>query len=240
MSYKIMIGTPMYGGFCTADYTESILELGQELWKAGHQLLPGFLSNESLIPRGRNTIAWHFLSHHDATHLLFIDADIRFRVKDIMKMIETDLSLIIGPTPLKGLNWENIRKAALNNEPNLSQFSGYFSVNLLPNHKMVDSNVPFEIEHGATALMLIKREVFEQLIPYTDYYVNGGHSIPQNAKVYNFFQVNIEKNKQHLLSEDYFFCQSYRNIGGKVWAAPWCEIGHLGSYIFNGKFSSVN
>jgi len=54
---KIMVGTPMYGGFCTANYTTSLLDLTLELNKRNHILYPGFLSNESLIQRARNIIA---------------------------------------------------------------------------------------------------------------------------------------------------------------------------------------
>ena len=39
----------------------------------------------------------------DATHLLFIDADIKFRVEDIVKMIQADKSLIIGPVSIERL-----------------------------------------------------------------------------------------------------------------------------------------
>lgn len=236
---KIMVGTPMYGGSCTSDYTESILKLNTELNKMGHSIYPGFLSNESLIQRGRNTIAYHFLNS-DADYLLFIDADIYFRTEDVLRMIASRKELIIGPVPLKGFNWENIKNAALQDKKELANYSGIFNIVNLPNVYMKNENEPFEIAHGGCALMLIHRSVLDQLKPYTDYYVNGGATIANNKKVYNFFRVEIEKNSKLLLSEDYFFCHSYRTIGGKVWCAPWCQTGHLGSYQFNGVYASVS
>jgi hypothetical protein len=43
--------------------------------------------------------------------------------------------------------------------------------------------------------------------------------------------------KRDMLSEDFFFCHNYREHGGTVWAAPWCELGHFGSYLFSGQYS---
>ena len=92
----------MYGGMCTSEYTQSLLNLSEAANKSeGVKLTTIFLGNESLIQRGRNTIAHHFMNLPDATHLLFIDADIKFRTEDIVKMIQADKSLIIGPVALK-------------------------------------------------------------------------------------------------------------------------------------------
>ena len=90
MDLHLVIGTPMYGGMCTSEYTDSLLKLSESCNKSGVKLTTIFLGNESLIQRGRNTIAHHFMNLPDATHLLFIDADIKFRVEDIVKMIKAD------------------------------------------------------------------------------------------------------------------------------------------------------
>jgi hypothetical protein len=235
----IAVGTPMYGGVCTSEYTESLIDLAINIKNGGGKLTRIFLGNESLIQRGRNTITHHFLNT-DASHLMFIDADIKFRPKDIARMIAADKELIIGPVPLKGINWEQVRDASLSGEKNLYEHTGVYNINHLPNHRMKNEDTAFEIEHGGGAFMLIKREVFEQLIPYTETYTNSGVTIPEGTETYDFFRVEINKNTKHLLSEDYFFCESFRRIGGKVWCAPWCKIGHFGSYLFEGKYSLTN
>jgi len=233
----LVIGTPMYGGLCTSEYTQSIIHLSEAANKSGVKFTTIFLGNESLIQRGRNTIAHHFLSMPDATHLLFIDADLKFRVEDVVKMIKADKSLIIGPVPLKGYNWEEIRQRALAGESEINRTGGVFNINHLPGVGMVDEETPFEIEHGGNAMMMIRRDCFEELAPHTPYYTNGGASLPDGEKILDFFRVEIDKEKNHLLSEDYFFCSSYRRIGGKVWCAPWCQIGHFGSHLFNGHYA---
>ena len=240
MNLHLVIGTPMYGGMCTSEYTQSLLNLSESANKSDVKLTTIFLGNESLIQRGRNTIAHHFMNLPDATHLLFIDADIKFRVEDIVKMIAADKSLIVGPVALKGYNWEEIRQAAVNGEDDIGRTGGVFNINKLPGIDMVDENTPFEIEHGGNAFMMIRRDVFETLKPHTPIYTNGGRSLPDGVEIYDYFRVEINKDTNHLLSEDYFLCHSYRQLGGKVWCAPWVETGHFGSHLFNGKYSRNN
>ena len=240
MDLHLVIGTPMYGGMCTSEYTQSLLNLSESANKSGVKLTTIFLGNESLIQRGRNTIAHHFMNLPDATHLLFIDADIKFRTEDIVKMIQADKSLIIGPVALKGYNWDEIRSAAINGEYDIERTGGVFNINHLPNIDMVDENEPFEIEHGGNAFMMIRRDVFETLKPHTPIYTNGGRSLPDGVEIYDYFRVEINKDTNHLLSEDYFLCHSYRQVGGKVWCAPWVETGHFGSHLFNGKYTRNN
>ena len=240
MNLHLVIGTPMYGGMCTSEYTQSLLNLSESANKSDVKLTTIFLGNESLIQRGRNTIAHHFMNLPDATHLLFIDADIKFRTQDIVKMIAADKSLIVGPVALKGYNWDEIRQAAVNGEDDIGRTGGVFNINKLPGIDMVDENTPFEIEHGGNAFMMIRRDVFETLKPHTPIYTNGGRSLPDGVEIYDYFRVEINKDTNHLLSEDYFLCHSYRQLGGKVWCAPWVETGHFGSHLFNGKYSRNN
>ena len=237
----LVIGTPMYGGMCTSEYTQSLLNLSEAANKSeGVKLTTIFLGNESLIQRGRNTIAHHFMNLPDATHLLFIDADIKFRVEDIVKMIQADKSLIIGPVALKGYNWDEIRQAAINGEDDIGRTGGVFNINHLPGIDMVDENEPFEIEHGGNAFMMIRRDVFETLKPHTPIYTNRARTLPDGVEIFDYFRVEINKDTNHLLSEDYFLCHSYRQVGGKVWCAPWVETGHFGSHLFNGKYTRNN
>ena len=240
MNLHLVIGTPMYGGMCTSEYTQSLLNLSESANKSDVKLTTIFLGNESLIQRGRNTIAHHFMELPDATHLLFIDADMKFRTEDIVRMIQADKSFIVGPVALKGYNWEEIRQAAINGEDEINRTGGIFNINKLPGIDMVDENEPFEIEHGGNAFMMLRRDVFETLKPHTPIYTNGGASLPDGCEIYDYFRVEINKDTNHLLSEDYFLCHSYRQLGGKVWCAPWVETGHFGSHLFNGKYSRNN
>ena len=228
MSVHLTVGTPCYGGMMTTEYCQSLLLLKDALQEHGHKLTTVFLGNESLIQRGRNTIAHVFLQT-DSSHLLFADADIKFRPADVAKMIKADKGIIVGPVPMKGINWERVRRGALRTQKDLSKLSGIFAVNELEGHRMVHPTEPFQIKHGGTGFMLIRRDVFDDLSAHVGWYAARGD------RVYDFFQVG---NVNHeLLSEDYFFCHKYREHGGTVWAAPWCDLGHFGAYCFSGQYA---
>jgi hypothetical protein len=196
------------------------------------------MMKESLITRAPNGMAYDFMQS-DATHLMFIDADISFKPADIVRMIDADKDIICGLYPKKEINWQLVSNAVKSgvDYKDLANYTGSFVVNLVGGalETTGDINHPMEIDNGGTGFMLIKREVFEKLKESVGHYTNGGQSIPEGEKVYDFFQVAIHDGL--LLSEDFWFCHKWREVGGTVWAAPWCELGHFGSDLFSGQYS---
>ena len=231
----LVIGTPCYGGMMCTEYAQSILALKEACLEHNIKMTCIFLGNESLVQRGRNTIAHHFLQMEDATHLMFIGADQKFVANDIARMIKADKGVIGGAVPMKGINWNRVRQGAVLNHPRLDLLTGVFNVNKLDGIDMIDPNLPFQVKHVGTGFMLIRRDVFEKLKPHVGWYKNGGNSVNPEDQVYDFFKVQNVNNE--LLSEDYNFCHMYREHGGTVWVAPWCELGHFGAYCFSGQYA---
>lgn len=53
-----------------------------------------------------------------------------------------------------------------------------------------------------------------------------------------FFATSIdEESGGRLLSEDYHFCKLARKNGIKIWAAPWVQLTHCGTYNFHGNLA---
>jgi GT2 family glycosyltransferase len=234
----IRIATPMYGGNCKGIYVDSIIGLTFQLAQLGHQVSFSKIYNESLITRARNNLAKEFLDS-DADYLFFVDADEGFNVDDVVKMIESGKDLIGGVYPMKNINWENVRKAAIAGKENLSDYSGIFAMNFLPGETSIRLNEPIEVSEVATGLMLISRKVFEKMEPHClKYAMNGSDAqFDFNNMVTEFFATSITP-EGVLLSEDYHFCRKWREIGGQVYAAPWVTVVHAGDYVFSGRFAA--
>lgn len=241
MKKHIFVATPMYGGQCFGYFMQSCLKL--QTLCAQHGLNASFsqLFNESLIQRGRNLLAANFLKS-EATHLMFIDADILFRPEDIFPMIEADKDIICGIYPKKEINWQTVKNAMNAGVPDneLRFHTGAFVVNLKDYQPevTVPVNQPVEIWNGGTGFMLIKREVMEAMALTLPTYLNNVLDLnnPTNGeKIVEFFATMIEPETNLLLSEDYYFCRKAREQGFTVWAAPWVELSHIGTYAFEGR-----
>ena len=239
---KAFVATPMYGGQCYGFYTQSMMMLQLGMQQRGWQMASSFMFNESLIERARNSLAHAFLKT-DCTHLLFIDADIRFDAGQVLALFEADKDIICGIYPKKEINWEEVVKATNNGVPieQLKHHTGSWVVNLVgyEGTVTVPQNEPVEIWAGGTGMMLIKRHVFEKMRDVVPSYKNdvvdlSGQNKPQEV-IHQFFACSIEPGTERLLSEDYHFCRTWRNMGGKLYAAPWMNLGHCGSYIFEGQ-----
>lgn len=242
MDKTIFVGTPMYGGMTTGYYTQSMMMLQAACSQNNIGMNMSFLMNESLITRARNAVVANFLKSN-ATHLLFIDADIRFRPMDIIGMINANKEIICGIYPKKEINWEAVQRAADAGVPRdqWKFHTGAWVINLVNyvGQVQVPINEPLEIWNGGTGMMLIERSVFERMKDHVPYYLNDvtdlSGAIGEREQIYQFFTESIEPETKRLLSEDYHFCRTWRLMGGKIYAAPWVELGHIGTYTFEGR-----
>ena len=241
---KLFIATPMYGGMCAGYYMQSIIQLLTTCQANNIDAHFSFMFNESLITRARNSLTQTFLKT-ECTHLMFIDSDIRFRAEDVIGMIYADKDVLCGIYPKKEINWYSVKNAMDRGVPfdQLKNHTGSFVVNLVDyaGEVTVPINQPVEIFNGGTGFMLIKREVFDKMgevVPsYSNAVVDLSGQLSQAEQIKEFFTTSIEPGTNRLLSEDYHFCRTWREMGGKIYAAPWCQLAHIGTYAFEGQLT---
>lgn len=243
----IFLATPMYGGMCTGTYTAALMQTPLAFSKAGVQLYYTYMMNESLITRARNSLAYDFLASN-ATHLMFVDADIGFNPNDIISMVKRDVDIVCGLYPKKEIHWGRVAQAVKDGAPpdQLKDHTGTFVVNLVGQEKQeVKINELMEIQNGGTGFMLIKREVFEALADKVPEYTNDMYLavdvVRKPKMIKEFFATSIDpESDNRLLSEDYHFCKLARKNGFKVHAAPWVQLSHTGTYVFSGALQRMS
>ena len=235
----IFVATPMYGGQCTGYFTNSLVSMTNVMRHHNMDMSFSSMFNESLIQRGRNALVHQFLKTK-CTHLMFIDADIKFDPNHIPPMVAADVDIICGIYPKKEIDWNSVKRASDEGveAKDLAKRTGSLVVNLVDYAGAVTVPVdkPVEIWAGGTGFMLIKREVLEGLADTVGSYNNDVTIINGNIteRIVEYFACSIEPGTERLLSEDYHFCRVARLNGYKIWAAPWVTLGHFGTYLFEG------
>ena len=234
---RVSIATPMYGGVCHGIFLKGLMSLMNELRSRGHEVLYHDLYNESLITRARNTLTEIFLRTNSDV-LVFIDADQGFDPIGVCKMIEEDVDIIGAPVPMKGINWEKVGNAARDGKTDLQKHTAIYNVNISQEQKAILLKNPadkVEVIYVGTGLIAIKRNVFESLKVSVGQYrtdQTGLGGIQKGDGIYDFWNTGIDPASERLLSEDYQFCQLWKNTGGKIYLAPYVKVTHAGTYWF--------
>lgn len=245
---KFFIATPCYGGQLTEPYFRSVVKLMTFFNQHKIPLAFGTIANESLVTRARNVLLAYFLNS-DYTHLLFIDADIEFKVDDVLKLYAHNKDVAVGAYPKKGVNWMHIKESILMDpsREHSTQQIGALGSNYALNFKFVSrENKTVAVENGliqlhdaGTGFMMIKREAILKLIEaypeikYNNDVQMGNTNLGDNF--YALFDTMIDPKDRRYLSEDYTFCRRWQDISGDIWLDPSISLNHYGSFCFQGN-----
>lgn len=99
----------MFWGLLHNGFFQSVLDLSVNFTKLNIPFEMMTIGNESLIQRARNGIVARFMGDDDATHLMFIDADITFSWVSVVKLLLSGKELCGGCYPKKCFNWDKIK-----------------------------------------------------------------------------------------------------------------------------------
>jgi hypothetical protein len=245
---KFFIATPCYGGALTEPYFRSVIKLMTFFNSHKIPLAFGTIANESLVTRARNVLLAYFLNS-DYTHLMFIDADIEFKVEDLLKLYVHDKDVVVGAYPKKGVNWTHIKNSiVLDPTKELTpQQIGALGSDYAINFKFKNKETKtVEVENGliklhdaGTGFMMIKREAILKMIekhPELKYNndVQMGN-VDLKDQFYALFDTMIDPVDKRYLSEDYTFCRRWQDMGGDIYLDPSISLNHYGSFCFQGN-----
>lgn len=251
---KIFIATPMFGGQANYMYMISLINLLTKLGQQGIHSMFEIAANESLITKARNILVEGFIKS-DATHMLFLDADLGFDPDDVIRMIQANKDLIGGQYAKKKINWDVVKRVCqgVPNIPPHAINAVIAESTFRPIGDQISFRLdePVEVESIATGMMLIRREVFTKMaaeLPEIEIVSGGSETMDPKTmtrvtdphrKAHAYFDVSIDPVSKAYTSEDFTFCKRWRQIGGQVFLAPWTRTVHVGTYEYVCDLASI-
>jgi hypothetical protein len=145
---------------------------------------------------------------------MFIDADIGWEPWHLLVMLNRDVDVIGGLYPMKSL-------------PVKWCVNGFDGAETGPDGLQ-------EVSKTGTGFLLIKRHVFEKLNAHPAVKpFNSDIGLPPELNVYmkTYFDTAVRENRYY--SEDWTFCENWRDLGGKIWVDKRVLLRHTGTYVFD-------
>ena len=212
---RVHLCMPCYGGMLTESTFMSYIKWSNTCRQLGIDWTMETMTNESLISRARNTLTAKFLHNKESTHLMFVDADIGWEPWHLLVMLNAQKDVIGGLYPMKSLPVK-------------------WCVNGFEGAEVSEDGTLQEVSKTGTGFMLIKRDVFEKLNahPATKPFANDIGLPPElNPYMKTYFDTAVRENRYY--SEDWTFCENFRDLGGKIWVDKRVLLKHTGTYVFD-------
>ena len=168
------------------------------------------------VARSRNGLTAEFLKS-DCTHLLFIDSDLIFSADHVTSLLERNVPVVGGFYPKK-------QQGALE-----------WVINTLPGTPPMREDGLQPLRYVGTGFMCIAREVFEKMIvAYPE--IEFMEDYNRREKAWDFWSMGVYTDKvdrsRRYLSEDWFFCQRWLDMGGEIFGDCSVALKHYGPAIF--------
>lgn len=220
---KVFIATPAYEGKVGVDYVNSLVPSLSLLRAAGAEVAYAIYQNSGSIPRVRNQAVASMMGK-GYTDLVFIDADMAWNPKDLVKLVAYNTDIVAAAYPARSEN--NQRWIVVWPEEIKQHSSGLLTA-----------------QRVGTGFMRIRNTVFEKLEElYPDWHYQAPHTRDEDEAKHLFaffdYELKVGKDgKRGHLSEDYRFCDIATDAGFTIWVDPDIYMEHIGTKKFIGTFS---
>lgn len=185
-----------------------------DLIKSGAEVSIQDVRASCFIDMMRNTLIAQFMKS-DCTHILFIDDDMGWEPERVKEMLLEDKEFIAAVGPKKVDAGDQFACEILTN-PDKTPY-------------VVDGLI--QASRVGAAFMLLKRSVIEKLEAK---YPEMKCSAVSLEHGYRFFQTIYTENM--FKAEDYFFCDLWTAINGKIWIYPNMDFIHTGVKDYRGNY----
>lgn len=232
---QLFIATPTSGGIMKSAYVNSLAAMLSSLHAAGVGTRYANL-DATHIPEQRDTLV-HMALQTDSTHVLFIDSDMMFAADLAAKFLTFGKPLVGAIYTRRKLDLARVESAlAKGAEFKRALAMGHDFTTRIETLPLQGEDEFRKVQGIGFGFVLVARECFETMTKrltmqrYPARYVNG--------EVIGYFQEATDKDGQRV-SEDYSFCQRWRDCGGDVWGHVFGDIKHVGDFAYGVPYATL-
>jgi hypothetical protein len=216
---KIWVAMPCYGATMESRTFRSLLHDMMQLVNRGDQVF--FHSDgHADIYLLRSQFVHRFLEDKDATDLVMIDSDVSWEANGLLDLLNHPVDMVCGAYPKRSIELQ-------------------FPMRQLPQGIMADTGSGLaEVEGMPGGFMKCSRAMLEKMTEHyapTLTYAERTTASGKLVRLFHPYDFTHTDGTLHSLSEDYAFCQRWRDMGGKVYCDVMITMGHVGRHEFAGQ-----
>lgn len=241
---KICISTPAFGEVFYTPYVQSMFRLMHAFQRRNWGSSFASIAYAD-IAESRNFLLTRWFDKSDATHLLFVDADMGFPAELVLDMVDFGQPVTGAVYPKRQIDLEKVANAAAAGEPARRAIArGHdYIIRKKRGLRVSDPAHGFIQADGCGAgVLLIARSAIETMIEKMPDIVDAGAkatsplaaSLDRLIRAFEPLRVNGA-----LLSEDFSFCHRWNKCGGQVWVNTTHTVEHIGLHRFRGSYADV-
>jgi hypothetical protein len=249
---QIVVAVPAYDRKIFTDCAASLIGLDRVLRQAKVECRFLFLPGDPVVQRVRNLAVADFMGDREATHLLFVDADLKFQPATILRLLKFGEPVVGAAYPKK--TYPNERTQAVQPR-DLDEFHRAvldFSVMFEEPERLASGQLPqgarddfAPVAALGAGLLLIRRDALAAMMaafPELKYKPDLAHYVtPQTAgHFFGLFDPFVDPQTKIFVAEDHAFFRRWReSCGGKVWCDFAAPVEHIGNHGFSGSLGAT-
>lgn len=224
----VWIAIPTYNGIVTSLTMKSVIYDMFPMVMAGIKVKVFDEVGHADIYSLRAQIVANFLADEDKpTDLVMVDNDVGWPAGGLHRLLDHPVDLVAGAYPKREFPLQFMFRSARDLGPD-----GHQVLN-----ESADANGLVEVWGMPGGFMRCTREMLEKM--WNHYGPELGIYDPMvpgdcTVRMFDPLRWTDEEGRQRQLSEDYAFCQRWRDIGGKVHMDPSIPMAHIGTHAFQG------
>jgi hypothetical protein len=240
---SIIVATPAFGDVFYTPCVQSLLRLeraiDQRKWTMRHSVVSYAHINEA-----RNYLLTYWYDKTDATHLLFVDADMGFEPQLIFDMVALDKPVAGVIYTKRQMDLKRLAEAARREAPEHAIAQAHeFIIRPVRGRPPRKAGNFIEVEGCGTGIMLIQRAAIatmlkmlpEVSVPRTT--MASPLSAGLDRMIRAFDNIVVDR---RLLVNDFAFCHRWRVLcKGEIWARVDQSVPHIGLHKFTARYSDA-